>query len=187
MKILIFTEGTCLMHQSAKDVSREERVKQSQQAGVQGEENALAYETDTPALRIEPGSVDDFASYIPVGNAAEKLTTWKKQGATICYLTSRRIKNEVDTIRSVLQKYHFPDTQNLFFRKQGEEYKDIAEKILPDVLIEDDCESIGGEVEMTYPDIRPEIKKKMKSVVVKEFAGIDHLPHTIAELKITSN
>ena len=55
------------------------------------------------------------------------------------------------------------------------------------MLIEDDCESIFGEIEMTYSYIRPEIKKKIKFVVVKEFVGIDHLPGTIAELKVPSN
>jgi hypothetical protein len=91
-------------------------------------------------------------------------------------------------IQSVLhyKSITFP-IRKTFFRKQGEEYKDVTERVLPDVLIEDDCESIGGDIEMTYSYIRPEIKKKIKSVVVKEFAGIDHLPDTIAELKVPSN
>ena len=49
-------------------------------------------------------------------------------------------------------------------------------------LIEDDCESIGGEIEMTYPYIKPELKNKIKSVVIKEFSGIDNLPNNIQEL-----
>ena len=53
---------------------------------------------------------------------------------------------------------------------------------MPDVLVEDDCESIGGEVEMTYPHIRPELKPRIKSVVVREFGGIDHLPDDISAL-----
>jgi len=51
-----------------------------------------------------------------------------------------------------------------------------------DVAVEDDCESIGGETEMTYPGIRPELKSKVKSVVVKESGGIDHLPDNLVEL-----
>jgi hypothetical protein len=48
--------------------------------------------------------------------------------------------------------------------------------------VEDDCESIGGEIEMTYSHMRPEIKAKITSIVVKEFGGIDHLPETLPEL-----
>ena len=81
----------------------------------------------------------------------------------------------------VLKKYGFPDGQVLF-RQRGELYKDIAEKIMPDVLIEDDCESIGGKDEMTITHVKPEIKKKIKSIVVKEFSGLDHLPDKISAL-----
>lgn len=51
------------------------------------------------------------------------------------------------------------------------------------VLIEDDCESIGGGPEMTYPHIRPEIKSQIKSIPVKEFGGIDHLPDELEKLR----
>ncbi|MBU1868283.1 hypothetical protein KJ608_02360 [Patescibacteria group bacterium] len=54
---------------------------------------------------------------------------------------------------------------------------------MPDILVEDDCESIGGEQEMTYTHIRPSLKEKIKSAVVKEFNGIDHLPDSIQELQ----
>lgn len=70
----------------------------------------------------------------------------------------------------------------IFFRQNGESYRDIAERIIPNVLIEDDCESIGGEKEMTITFIRPEIKKMIKSIVVKEFGGIDHLPDNTKDL-----
>jgi hypothetical protein len=59
----------------------------------------------------------------------------------------------------------------------------VAERTLPDILIEDDCECIGGESEMTYPHIRQELKSMIKSIVVKEFSGIDHLPDALSELK----
>ena len=183
MKILVFTEGTILMHLSAKDVDREERVRQSQAEGVQREERQTAYNANMEPPAVEKGSVYDLVSYIPVGNAVNKLLSWEKQGAAICYLTSRRIKSEIDTISQVLKKFNFPNASDLYYRQQGEDYKDVAERIMPDVLVEDDCESIGGEVEMTYPHIRPEIKKLIKSIPVKEFEGIDHLPDDINELK----
>lgn len=59
---------------------------------------------------------------------------------------------------------------------------DVAERVLPDILIEDDCESIGGEKEMTYPHIKPELKTRIKSIVIKEFCGLDHLPDEVSAL-----
>lgn len=181
MKILVFTEGTVTMPKVAEGVSREERVKQSNLAGIQREESSMQYNSETDVL-VEPGSVYDYSSYIPNSNAVQKLTNWKNQGATIFYLTSRRTKQEIDGVSNVLERFNFPDKQNLLFRQQGEDYKDVAERIMPDILIEDDCESIGGEKEMTHPHIKPELKSKIKSIVVKEFAGIDDLPDSLGEL-----
>ena len=160
MRILIFTEGTIIMHKNAVGHTREEIVKQV-------EENEE--------------SVHDYRSYVPIGNAVKKLQTWKNDGAEILYLTSRRKPEEIKQIQDVLKKYNFPDGQ-LLFRQKDEEYKDVAERIIPDVLIEDDCESIGGIDEMTITHVKPEIKKKIKSIPVKEFGGIDHLPDKISAL-----
>ncbi len=182
MKILVFTEGTIIMHLLGKDVSREERVKQSEKAGIQGEERRLAYESNSPLPEVPYGDVYDLENYVPVGNAVSKVQKWHEQGAEIHYLTSRRVKIEIDTITKVLNKYQFPETQNIHYRAQGQDYKDIAEELVPDVLIEDDCESIGGADEMTYTHINPEIKQKIKSIPVKEFGGIDHLPDNLQEL-----
>ena len=181
MKILVFTEGTILMHRNAKGVSRDEAVRQSKQAGIQQEARTLSY--DTKSLKeAEPGSPYDFTSYIPVRHAAEKLMRWKKQGAIILYLTSRRIKKEVEAIRTILKKYSFPDANNLYFRHQGEDYKDVAEKLMPDIIVEDDCESIGGEIEMTYPHIKTDLKERIKPIIVKELGGIDDLPDNLNHL-----
>ena len=138
MKILIFTEGTIIMHQNEE-------------------------------------SIKDFANYIPIGQAVVKIKGWVDQGHEIIYLTSRTKPEEIIAIQDVLDKYCFPKGE-LLFRKTGEEYKDVAERIKPDVLIEDDCESIGGAEEMTITYITLEIKKNIKSIPVKEFGGIDHLP-----------
>jgi hypothetical protein len=160
MKILIFTEGTIIMHKTAIGHSRDEIVKQ-----VENEEE----------------SVHDYQSYVPVGNAVKKLQNWKNDGAEILYLTSRKKSEEVKQIQNILKKFNFPDGQ-LLFRQKNEEYKDVAEKIIPDVLIEDDCESIGGIDEMTITHVKPEIKKKITSIPIKEFGGIDHLPDKISAL-----
>ncbi|MEK7061313.1 MAG: hypothetical protein AAB954_01480 [Patescibacteria group bacterium] len=126
--------------------------------------------------------IDDFRSYVPVVGCVDKLKLWKLQGANICYLTSRKTKKEIEDVRFVLTKYGFPNSQELFFRKNGEQYKDVAEGIMPDILIEDDCASIGGKWQMTYPHINRDLKKKIKSIVVKEFSGIDTLPDDASKL-----
>lgn len=164
MKILVFTEGTVLMHSSAEGLTREQKVQQSE-------------------TRKRPLPADFFKNEVPNGNAVKKLQTWKNQGAEIFYLTSRISPEQIADIKNVLKKYNFPNNQNLLFREKGEEYKDVAERLMPDILVEDDCESIGGEKEMTYPHIKPELKKKIKPIIVKEFGGIDHLPDKLEELR----
>ena len=68
----------------------------------------------------------------------------------------------------VLHKYQFPEGE-ILWRNNGQSYADIAEKLLPDILIEDNCESIGGKSEMTITKVKDAMKKMIKSVVVKEF------------------
>ncbi|MEK6871878.1 MAG: hypothetical protein AABX16_03160 [Nanoarchaeota archaeon] len=160
MKILIFTEGTIIMHQNAVGHTRNEIVKQ---------------------VKSQEKSVIDYKLYVPIGNAVKKLKNWKKDGAEILYLTSRKKSKEIEQIKSVLKKYDFPNGQ-LLFRRKNEEYKDIAERIFPDILIEDDCESIGGINEMTITHVQPEIKDKIKSISLKEFEGIGTLPDKISVL-----
>ena len=161
MKIMVFLHGTAIMHKNAVGRTREERVQQ--------------------VLDRRDESLYDFASYVPVDNAVRKLQAWRQQGAEIVYLSSHKSVEDVEIDRAVLRNHAFPDGQ-VFFRHSGEQYNDVAERVLPDILIEDDCESIGGEREMTYPHIKSELKAKIKSVVVKEFGGIDHLPDDISAL-----
>lgn len=174
MKILVFLQGTITMFKNAKGLTREERVN-------------LSMEREK--------TVKDYASYVPIGNAVSKLWMWKKQGARICYLSaiteSKSAREEEivlnkDDIKAdefVLKKYRLP-AGKIYHRKADENYKDVVERIkpLPDAIIEDDCESIGGEVEMTYPHLKPELKAKIKSIIVKEFGGIDHLPDKLSYL-----
>ena len=160
MKILVFLHGTTLMHRGAPAHSREERVRQV----LTGEETVREHE-----------------AYVPVGNAVEKLHRWQQQGAEIIYLSSHRNPGNVEKDKHVLIRYGFPEGEVLF-RSAHQAYKDVAEAVLPDVLIEDDCESIGGEVQMVYPHIAPALQRRITSIVVREFEGIDHLPDTIADL-----
>lgn len=171
MKILIFLQGTLIMHSSAVGKNREEIIKQVKARGE---------------------SARDFDSYIPIGNAVLKLNNWIKQGAEIFYLSAltEDKKSRDDEIvgkdglkadQRILDKYGFPKGE-IYHRQKGESYAAIAEKIMPDILIEDDCESIGGTREMTATFIKPELKRQIKSIVIKEFGGIDHLPDVLGEL-----
>ena len=148
------------MHKNAEGKSRKERVRQ---------------------VKNKESSVLDYVSYIPVGSVVEKLKSWQSQGAEILYLSSHETAEDVEKDKSVLEKYDFPKGQ-IFYRQNGESYKDIAEKIIPTVLIEDDCESIGGEKEMTITFVKPEIKQRIKSIIIKEFSGIENLPNNLDDL-----
>jgi len=163
MKLLVFLHGTTIMHRNARGHTREEIIKQV----MEGDQ-----------------SIHDYASYIPIGNAIKKLRKWKGQGARICYLSSHRNSKDVERDKSVLKKHILADGE-IFYRRNREEYKDVVERIrpLPDVIVEEDCESIGREIEMVYPNLKPELKGKIKSVVVKEFEGIDCLPDEISGLR----
>src|SRR3989344_2169657 len=112
MKILVFTEGTILMHKNAVGHERKSIVKQVLDKIV---------------------SVTDYAGYVPIGNAVGKIQKWQNRGAEIIYLTSRRTDKQINDINSVLKQYNFP-VGRLEYRKTGEEYKDVAERIMPDVL-----------------------------------------------------
>ena len=60
-------------------------------------------------------------------------------------------------------------------RQAGESYGDVAGREAPDVLIEDDCESIGAG-QITYPQIPPDVRVHIKSIVIPESGGLSHLP-----------
>lgn len=142
MKILVFVEGTILMH------SAEDKIK-------------------------------DFASYVPIGDAAKKIETWVETGAEISYLTSRIKFLEIKQIKDVLKKFNFPG-DTVHARQEGENYKKVVEEIMPDVLVEDDCKSLGG-ADVTTIHLNKELG--INGIVVPEFAGIDFLPDDPNELK----
>lgn len=159
MKILLFTEGTLLIEPTWVGLSSVEIV-------------SIVKAGKKPR---------DFGVFVPVGNAVNKVRAWKQQGAEIIYLTSRTLPNEVEDIRDVLKRHKFPEGLFLF-RQSGEQYKDVAERIMPDILIEDDYASDGGVADMTYPHLAPEIQRRIKSIVIPEFSGIDALPADTSKL-----
>jgi hypothetical protein len=153
MRLLVFLHGTVLMHGSAAGCSRAERVAQ---------------------VRSRDPSIGDYGAYIPVGDAVAKLRRWRDLGAAIDYLSSHRNPDDVALDALVLRAHAFPEGRVLA-RAPGETYGDVAGREAPDVLIEDDCESISAD-QITYPQIRPDLRTRIKSIVIPEFGGIDHLP-----------
>lgn len=85
-----------------------------------------------------------------------KLSKWNEQGAEIIYLTSRKRPEEVNDVAKILLENGFPGAY-LYYREKDEEFSDIAELLIPDVLIEDDCRSIGGKRQMTITNVKYEI------------------------------
>jgi len=126
-------------------------------------------------------SLYNHNAYIPIGNAVKIIKTWQQQGANIIYCTSRK-KRQADDIATLLKRYGF-DGSFLVSRETKESYKDIVEILRPDILIEDDCKSIGGAWQMCITKINPEVKDKILSIVVPEFKGIDNLPIDIKQLR----
>ncbi len=157
MRILVFLAGTPLMHANAAGRSREERVQQ-----------------------VKLGqNLRGITSYVPIGSAVRELQTSQQRGAEIVYLSPAR---RIEQTPAVLASHGFPEGPAAF-RSPDETWQDVVARIQPDILIEDDCESIGGEPEMTFPQLQPELPASITSIVVKEFGGIDHLPDDLAALK----
>ena len=119
-------------------------------------------------------------SYAPIGNAVNIINSWQQQGANIIYCTSRR-KKQAAGIANILREYGF-DGFCLVARESKECYADIVEAVRPDILIEDDCKSIGGAWQTCIHKVKAEIKQQIKSIVVSEFKGIDHLYVGVSDL-----
>lgn len=160
LRILVFLQGTVLMHSGALAHARAERVLQSRNGS-------------------DP-SVKDPATYVPVGNAAAKLRRWRAQGAQIIYLTSNRDPIKIAADARVLMRNGFPEG-TILARAADETYGYVAGRAMPDILVEDDCESIGAS-EVTYPQIPLDLRRRIKSIIVPEFGGIDHLPDSLQAL-----
>lgn len=127
--------------------------------------------------------IDMFShkKYHPIKNCVEKIKKWEEQGAHIVYLTSTRKMNSVKSIQNILLSHGFPGSF-LYYRTRNDKYRDIAEALMPNILIEDNCKSIGGAWQMVITYVNQEIKNKIHSIVVEEFHGIDSLPDNLTDL-----
>jgi hypothetical protein len=160
VRLLVFLQGTTLMHAGGLGRTPEERVAQVR-AG-------------------EDPTLHDYPGYVPIGEAAAKLERWREQGAQIDYLSSHRDPDDLAKDGGVLQTYAFPRGR-LLSRAPGQTYGDVAARELPDLLVEDDCRSIGAE-QLAHAQLPPELRARVKSIVVPEFGGIDHLPDSLQAL-----
>ena len=160
VRLLVFLHGTTIMHPGAAGKERAERVAQSKAGSGYG-------------LR-------DFNAYVVIGRAADKLRGWAAQGAQISYLSSHRNRADLNSDVAVIRRSGFPPGP-ILARRRHETYGQVVESVMPDVLIEDDCESIGAG-EISYPQLGPAARGRIHSIIVPEFGGIDHLPDSLAEL-----
>jgi|AmaraimetFIIA100_FD_contig_41_26421032_length_761_multi_4_in_0_out_0_2 hypothetical protein len=60
--------------------------------------------------------------------------------------------------------------------------KKSAERLELDVLVEDDCESIGGPARTIASQLSPTTRRSIRCIVVPEFVGLGHLPDDPREL-----
>jgi hypothetical protein len=142
MRLLVFLHGTVLVHAGGVGVIRAERVAQ---------------------VRAKHPTVREYAAYVPVGEAVAKLRRWQDAGA-VDYLSSHGNPDDVALDALVLRTHGFPAGQ-VFARRPGESYGDVAGREAPDVLIEDDCESIGAD-QVTYLQIPPAVRDRIKSIII---------------------
>ena len=111
-------------------------------------------------------------SYVPIDNAIETLKKWQEEGYEIIYLTSlcgrraMRMAQHLDELGFV--------GSMVGYRQPRQSYATLIKEEMPDILIEDDCLSVGGKENMCYNLLSEDIKKKIKHIVVKEFKGIDN-------------
>jgi hypothetical protein len=123
----------------------------------------------------------NISTYIPIENAVDIIKSWNEQGAEIIYCTSSRKLKEVEAVKANLIKHKFKGTK-LYYRSENQEYRDIVELVVPNILIEDDCRSIGGESQMCITHVKPEIKNKIKPISVEEFKGIENLSKKLSDM-----
>src|SRR3989344_3385306 len=115
MNILVFLQGTVIMHNKAAGLSREEIIKQ---------------------VKEEDQSVRDYETYIPIGKAAQKLHHWLEQGSQISYLsalTNSKLarkdemfsKSTLQIDKTILQRHNFPEGK-IYHRNANETYQDVV-------------------------------------------------------------
>jgi hypothetical protein len=160
VRIIVFLHGTSIMHSSAVGQPRADRVRQ---------------------VADKDPAVLDYGSYVPTDGTVAKLTAWQQRGAEICYLSSHRTAATAAIDNAVLAGHGFP-AGRVYYRAHGESYADVARRWLADVVVEDDCESLGGLQQVTASALGRTPGRAPRCVVVPEFGGLGHLPDDPADL-----
>jgi hypothetical protein len=132
-------------------------------------------------VRRRDPSVADFASYIPTPGTAQKLAAWQRHGAAIVYLSSHRRRDGIRADTTVIRRYGFPPGP-VHGRQEGEDYGPLVTRLGLDVLVEDDCESIGGAAQTCTAQLGSAGRQSVRCVVLPEFSGLTRLPDDPAEL-----
>jgi hypothetical protein len=162
MRIGVFLHGTAIMQAAGADVDRDERVRQ--------------------VVSGHP-SIWDFADYVPTPGTAGKLAAWNRYGASVVYLSAHRQAEDVEADEAVLRR-HGLSAGPVCAREVGEDYGQLVERLELDVLVEDDCESIGGVSKTCTFMLSPETRRSVRSIVLPEFLGLADLPDDPAELPL---
>lgn len=157
MKIGVFLHGTAIMHAAAAEVDRDERVRQ--------------------VRRRDP----DFADYVPTPGTAGKLAAWHRHGAIVVYLSSHRREDDIRADESVIRRHGFP-AGPVHGRRPDEDYGPLVERLGLDVLVEDNCESIGGADQTCAAQLSEAGRRSVLCIVLPEFSGLAGLPDDPADL-----
>jgi hypothetical protein len=160
VRVMVLLHGTSIMPGSPAAQPRVTRVRQ---------------------VTSKDPAVLDFGSYVPTEGAVAKLTAWQHRGAQICYLSSHLSAAAAAIDNSVLAAHGFP-AGPLYYRAHGESYAEVARRWSADVVVEDDCERIGGQAQTTASALARTPGQAVRCVVVPEFGGLGHLPDDPADL-----
>lgn len=114
-----------------------------------------------------------MTTYIPINNAIETLKKWQEEGYEVIYLTSLKGRRAMKMAQH-LDELGFTGSM-VGYRQKNQDYATLIKEELPDILIEDNCSSIGGEENMCYNLLSEKLKKEIKHIVVEEFKGIDNV------------
>lgn len=114
-----------------------------------------------------------FTKHGPIGNAVKIVHALHDHGHAIDLCSYVR-RARYHFIKSVVDFYGMKYTA-ILCRDRGQTYREIVEQLKPNVLIEDDCKSIGGTRACCITNVNEEIKKEIQSIIVPEFTGIDNI------------
>ncbi len=131
----------------------------------------------TEGTILKPKYVNNLLSrinvmgYVPIKNSIDKLKEWQEEGYEVIYITSLKGRKAMKMAQK-LDELGFIGSM-VGYRQKNQDYATLIKEELPDILIEDNCRSIGGEYNMCYNQLTDELKNSIKHIVVEEFEGID--------------